>query len=282
MENRDKPIPGKKLKSVQEIIELSKNSRTILFASIKNLPASQFQEISKKLRGKAVVKVPKKSIMIRSLDSSKEEGFVKLKELLKEDIAILFSDLDTYDLASELVDIRSPAKAKKGQIAPDDIMVEEGPTELLPGPAVSELGAVGIQIMIDKGKIHIKNSKVISKKGDVITGPVANVLSKLDIKPFTVGFEPLVAYDAKDKKIYLNISIDKEGTLNELKISFRKALSFTVEVGYYCEDTIKLIIQKVGREELAIVSLSLKENITEEKVEEYNTPETKEESGEEN
>ena len=55
-----------------------------------------------------------------------------------------------------------------------------------------------------------------------------------------------------------------------------------MDIGYICEETIKLMITKAGREELAIVSLSLKENITEEKVEEYNTPETKEESGEEN
>src|SRR3989338_11061320 len=99
MENRDKPIPGKKLKSVQEIIELSKNSRTILLASIKNLPASQFQEISKKLRGKAIVKVPKKNIAIRAFNSVKEDKIKELNIQLIEDVAILFSDIEGFELA---------------------------------------------------------------------------------------------------------------------------------------------------------------------------------------
>ena len=49
-----------KKKLVGNLIDLIKNKKTILIASIKNIPASQFQEIGKKLRGKAVVKVPKR------------------------------------------------------------------------------------------------------------------------------------------------------------------------------------------------------------------------------
>ena len=50
-------IPEYKLKAVKELAELIKTKRTALIASIKDLPASQFQEIGKKLRGKAIVKV---------------------------------------------------------------------------------------------------------------------------------------------------------------------------------------------------------------------------------
>src|SRR3989338_11683680 len=254
--HREKSIPKKKLKAVEELSELAGTKKTIMIASIKNLPASQFQEITKKLRGKAIVKVHKKNIILRAIDAVNDKDIVKLKEQLKEDTAILFSDLDAFELASDLIDARSPAKAKKGQEAPFDIEVQAGPTDLIPGPAVSELGALGIAIMIDKGKINIKETKVIVKKGEKISGPAADVMTKLDIKPFLVGFEPLVAFDTKDKKLYLEIKVDKEGVLNELKISFGKALPFAVKIGYICEDTIKLIIQKVGREEFAIRNLS--------------------------
>lgn len=254
--HREKPIPKKKLKAVEELSELAGTKKTIMIASIKNLPASQFQEITKKLRGKAIVKVPKKNIILRAIDAVNDEDIVKLKEHLKEDTAILFSDLDAFELASDLIDARSPAKAKKGQEAPSDIEVQAGPTDLIPGPAVSELGALGIAIMIDKGKINIKETKIIVRKGEKISAQAADVMTKLDIKPFLVGFEPLAAFDTKDKKLYLEIKVDREGTLNELKISFGKALSFAVEIGYYCEDTIKLIIQKVGREELALEKIA--------------------------
>ncbi|PIN89675.1 50S ribosomal protein L10 [Candidatus Pacearchaeota archaeon CG10_big_fil_rev_8_21_14_0_10_32_14] len=253
---REKPIPTKKLNSSKELSDLSKNKRTILLASIKNLPASQFQEISKKLRGKAIVKVPKKNIAIRAFNSVKEDKMKELNMQIIEDVAILFSDMEGFELAGELMSARSPAKAKKGQIAPENIEVEKGPTDLLPGPAVSELGALGIPIMIDKGKIAIKENKLIVKKGEAISQAAADVMGKLDIKPFTAGFEPLVIYDTIEKKIYVNIKINKEETLNELKYAFGKSLPFALEIGYVCEDTIKLMIVKAGREELALLSLS--------------------------
>ena len=62
---RHNPIPERKIKDVKEISELVKNKKTVLIASIKNLPASQYQEIGKKLRGKAIIKVPKKNILFR-------------------------------------------------------------------------------------------------------------------------------------------------------------------------------------------------------------------------
>ena len=46
-------VSKKKIQSVKELSELLKGNRTRLIASIKNIPASQFQEISKKLRRKS-------------------------------------------------------------------------------------------------------------------------------------------------------------------------------------------------------------------------------------
>jgi len=244
-----------KKETVKELTDLIKKKRTILVASIKNIPASQFQEIVKKLRGKAIVKVPKKNLIYRALDNSGEEVAKKMKEQIKDSVAILFSDMDCFELSGELIKNKSPAKAKAGQEAPEDIEIQAGPTDLVPGPAISELGAVGIQILIDKGKIAIKESKVVAKKGEKISSPVAAVMNKLDIKPFTVGFIPLVGYDANEKKLYLDIKIDREGTLKELKTSFGKALAFAVEIGYASKDTITFLIGKAGRQEKAIEGL---------------------------
>lgn len=240
------PIPKYKLDTVKELAELVKTKKTILVASIKNIPASQFQEIGKKLRSKAIVKVPKKSLIFRALDSSADEEIKKLREKIDDSFAILFSDLDSFELASELEESKSPAKAKPGQEAPEDIEIPEGPTDLIPGPAISELGALGIQIKIEKGKIHIKEAKVIAKKGAKISQGAADLMSKLDIKPFSVGFIPLCAFDTKEGKLYLNIKIDKEATVEKLKTSFGKVLGFAVGIGYTSEDTIKLLIGKAN------------------------------------
>lgn len=248
-------IPEYKKKTVNELINLIDKNRTILFASIKNLPASQFQEIGKKLRGKAIVKVPKKNLILRALDHSKNVEVKKLKDHIEDSIAILFSDLDSYDLAVELLKNKSPTKAKPGQEAPEDIEIQAGPTDLPPGPAISELSSIGLQVQIEGGKITIKESRVIVKAGKKITQNVADVMSKLNIKPFSTGFIPLTAFDTKENKLYLGIKIDTKKTLEDLKIVFRKSLAFAVEIGYVCTDTIKVMIQKAGRQEKALDKL---------------------------
>ncbi|MCD4728103.1 MAG: 50S ribosomal protein L10 [Pirellulales bacterium] len=255
----NKKVPERKLKAVEEFKNLANTKKTILIASIKNLPASQFQEISKKLRGKAVVKVPKKSISLRAIEAVEKDSVKKIKENIDKDIAILFSDLDAFELDGELINNRSAAKAKPGQEAPEDIEVQEGPTDLVPGPAVSELGALGIQIKIENGKIKINANKIIAKQGEKISQGAADLMSKLDIKPFEVGFEPLVALDTQSGTLYTDIKIDREGTLEELKVAFGKALPFAVEIGYICEDTIKFLISKAGMHEKALDGLGEKE-----------------------
>jgi len=265
--NKKAHVSEAKLKKVSELSELIKKSKTILVASIKNLPGSQFQEIVKKLRGKAEVKVPKKNLIFRAIDASSSENkeIEKLKEKIDESVAILFSDLDSFELSLELVKNKRPAKAKPGQLAPEDIEIPEGPTELVPGPAITELGALGIPIQIDKGKIHIKQAKVIAKEGEEISKQAADLMSKLNIKPFSIGFVPICAFDNEEKKLYIDIKIDVEQTLKDLKNAFGKALPFAVEIGYTNDETITFMIGKARRNEKVIESLLGKEEIVEEK-----------------
>ncbi len=248
-------VSEEKKKVVKELTDLIKKKRTLLIVSIKNIPTSQFQEITKKLRDKAIVKVPKKNLIIRALKFSEDENMKKIEEQVKENVALLFSDIDCFELAAELVKNKNPTKAKPGQEAPEDIEIPAGPTELVPGPAISELGALGIQIQIDKGKISIKEPKIVAKKGSKISAGAADVLSKLDIKPFSISLIPLAGYDSSEKKLYLDIQIDREKSVGDLKKAFGKALPFAVGIGYISSDTIKFIIQKAGRQEKAMESL---------------------------
>jgi len=246
---KSKHIPQSKINSVKELTELIKTKNTILIADISNIPGSQFQQIGKKLRGKAIVKVPKKNLFLRALEDSKKENAKKLKKFLSQPVALLFSDIDSYELAAELLKNKSPVKAKPGQTAPDDLEIPAGPTDLVPGPAISELGALGIQIQIQGGKIEIKAPKVVAKAGENISEGAAAMLSKLNILPFTIGFTPLSAYDSKADKFYTEIIIDSVGTLEKLKDSFARALSLAVQMGQFNSETVPMMIKKaVGQE----------------------------------
>jgi large subunit ribosomal protein L10 len=278
-------VSEEKKKLVIELSNLIKNKKTILIASIKDIPSSQYQEIVKKLRGKAIVKVPKKNIIFRALDSSGNEAIKKLRDHIKENIAILFSDIDAFELAAELISKKSPVKAKSGQESVKDIEIQEGPTDLIPGPAITELGVLGIQIKIEKGKIHIKEPKIIVKEGEKISAAAADIMNKFDIKPFSVGFIPLAAFDTKEGKLYLDIKIDKEKTLKDLKTAFGKALPFAVEIGYISDDTIKFMIKRAGAEGKALERLAPKEKVKEENVadaDESKDTQTPKENSEEN
>jgi ribosomal protein L10 len=248
-------VSESKKRLVTELKDLIKKKKTILIASIKNIPAAQFQSIGKKLRANAVIKVPKKNLIFRAIDESKDKELEKLKEKLESDFAILFSDQDSFDLALELIKNKNPAKAKAGQIALEDIEVPEGPTELVPGPAISELGALGIQVQIEKGKINIKQAKIIARKGEKISNKAADMMGKLDIKPFSIGFTPVCSFDNVGKKLYLEIKINREGTLNDLKTSFGKALPFAMGLGYISEDTIRPFLSKAASHEKRLIKI---------------------------
>lgn len=258
-------IPEYKKKIVAELTKLAETKKTILLASIKGIPASQYQEIVKSLRGIAIVKVPRKNLVEMALTNTKKEKMQELKEKVKKgnDFAILFSDLDAFELASELVKNKSPAKAKPGQEAPEDIEVPAGPTDLVPGPAISELGVLGIQIQIDKGKINIKEPKVIAKKGEKIKQNAADLMAKLDIKPFSIGLIPLIALDNKENKIYIDIHIDTDKALSDLKHAYGRALPFAVAIGYANDESIKFLIAKAGMQGKKLNSIVTGEPIEE-------------------
>ena len=248
-------VSEEKKKTVSELSKLILEKKTILIASIKNIPGSQFQEIVKKLRGKAIVKVPKKNLIFKAIDSSKNEELKQIKEKIKDSFALLFSDKDCFDLAIDLIKNKSPSKAKAGQIAPYDIEIPAGPTDLVPGPAISELGALGIQIQIENGKITIKSPKIVCKEGAKISRGAADMMNKLNIRPFSIGFIPLAGFDNSKKEFYAKIDIDPEKTLEELKQAYGKALPFAVQIGYTTPETITFLIGKAGRHEKAISSL---------------------------
>ena len=180
-----------KEKQVNELSEKIKNAKTLMIVSIKSLPSKQFQDIKKSIREQATIKVGKKNILIRAIRALKNDSLTKLETHINENCAFAISDIEGYELAGLISKNKTPVFAKAGQEAPEDIEVKEGPTELMPGPAISELGALGLQVAVEDGKISIKKSKIVINKGQTINAASASILQKLNIQPFTIGLEPI-------------------------------------------------------------------------------------------
>lgn len=257
-EKRKIHVSKEKIEAVKRIANEMKSNKCIMLVSIKGLPASQLQKIKKDLRGKANVSVAKKSIIMRAIDDSGVAELAKLKEYVKEDSALLFSNDESFGLAGWLTENRNPIAAKEGQIAENDITVEEGPTDLVPGPVISELGALGLQIMVEDGKITIRKSKVAVKKGEKVNANAASIFQKLGIKPFMIGVTPMAFYDSSSKKVFADVKIDKKKMLEDLVYSYSRAFAFAVSRAYTSKETIGMILAKANAHANALNKLQNK------------------------
>jgi large subunit ribosomal protein L10 len=253
-----------KKKTVKELVDLM-NRKTILVASIKNLPCALYQQIKKKLKEKAEVKVAKKNLFSLAVEKSKKENLTQLLEFVDDSYAILFSDDDAFELSSFLSDNKTPSKAKPGQVANDDIVIEPGATDLVPGPDISALSAVGLQVKVEAGKLAIQKQKVLVKAGETVTPQIASILGKLGLTPFSCGLDPLVAYS--EGKVYTSIKINKHEILEGVLNDYSRALAFAVSLNYPTKETIPFILGKAGLHEKAINSL-IKNDVQEIKSEE--------------
>ena len=258
-------VPESKIKLVKETAKLIESKNTLMLASIKGLPAKNFQQIKKSLSEEAEIKILKKRALIRAIEASKKDKIKEIIKYVKEDLAVIISNTDPFDLSEKLSKNKSPIKAKVGQISNKDIEVEAGPTDIPAGPAVSELGSLGLTVQIKSGKIEIMQSKVIVQKGKEINGAAVSVMSKLSIMPFSVGFVPIVAYDSKSNSVLKEIEINKESTINSLKEIFTKSKSLALNIGYICKETIPILIIKAASHEKVILSIFTKENLEGEK-----------------
>lgn len=278
-------IPKYKIEEIKELAGLIDSHKTLLLASINSLPARNFQKIKKKLSGKTIVKVIKKRVLTRAMENSKKESIKELEKYLKEDIAVLISNLDAFELAGILMNSKSPVKAKTGQISDVNIEIEAGVTEIPAGPAVSEFGNAGVQVKVTNGKIEVIKSKIVVPIGGEVKEGVASLLGKLDITPFSVGFIPIIAFDSESGKIYTTLTMDKGEVLTEMKISYAKSRSMAVSLGYISKDIIGLLLSKAAAHERALSS-HIKdeplEKVPKEEDKEEKTEETTEEKAEEN
>ncbi len=252
MKTSNAHVSEKKKQVVKDIASLL-SKKTILICSIKNLKSAQFQDIKKKLRSKGVVKVAKKSLIDFALEHAKNEEFKALVPHITSDYALIFSDEDAFILSGILADNKTPAKAREGQIATEDIWVKAGPTSLAPGPDISALSAVGLQPKVEGGKIAIAKDTKFIKAGEAINSQKVSILAKLEITPFEIGLEPIAAFS--NGKVYVGIKIDKKGTLEDLLQKYSKGLAFAVSLNFVTKESLQFILGKAALHENALNAL---------------------------
>lgn len=234
-----------------EVSKLAEKYPVVAIASLKGFPANLFSQVRKKLAGKAVVKVSKVRVIKKAIESSKI-GKSKLQDKAEESIAIIGTSMNPFELYAYLKKNKGSVPAKMGQLAEADIKIPAMDTGLPPGPALSELKAAGLQAKITGATIAIAEDKIVTKKGEAVTKSVADVLNKLNIKPFKVGLNLLAVYENGEVFAPEVLDIDEDKVIADFIFGFQSAVNLSVEAEIFNDVSTKLLVQKAFKRMKAV------------------------------
>ncbi|MBI2005581.1 MAG: 50S ribosomal protein L10 [Candidatus Aenigmarchaeota archaeon] len=233
----------KKENELNELKKLFTDYKVICLVDMLKMPTKEMQLIKKSLGNRALVKISKKSLIEISM---KETGKDLIGHIPKQP-AIVFTDLEPFAFFKEVNGMRFKTYAKEGYVVGNDVIVNPGPTELLPGPAISELQKVGIIAGVEGGKIAVKKTSTILRKGQPVTKEIAGVLRKLKMQTAEIKLNVWVIFDGMlyDKTTLELVEIYPQ----ELKIAFNQALNLSVAIDYPTKESIKYLLMKAYQRE---------------------------------
>jgi large subunit ribosomal protein L10 len=240
-------LPAWKKDEVAEIKKNAKQFTLIGLVDMYGIPAQQVQQIRRNLRGKAVIKVTRNTLIKHAFEDMGAE--VKgLSKYISGHSAIIFTNDNPFKLYKQLEKTKTKMAAKPGEKAPEDIVIEKGPTNFKPGPIVGELQQAGIPAAIEGGKVKIRETKTVVKKGAVISSKLADVLAKLEIRPMDVGLILQVAF--YENSIYEPsiLAVDEAAILGQIQLAGVQAFNLSVNAMIPTKETMAPILTKAVRE----------------------------------
>lgn len=223
-------------------------SKMIGLVNVEGVGAKQLGGIRDNLRGSAVIKMARNTLMIRALEESNKKGIKDLINYVSGPVAFVFSDQDPFVLSKFLRENKAAAPAKGGQVAPKDIIVPAMNTGVAPGPFISELAGLKIPSRVKGGVIHITDDTVAVKAGDVISNAMAMMLTRLGIEPMELQLRLIAAYTDGEVLTQSSYEINLEDLFKEVILGHQLAINLSINTGFPTEETIPLIIAKADME----------------------------------
>jgi large subunit ribosomal protein L10 len=253
----ERKIQPKKKEALQKIEKIMGEYEVIAAADLRGVRSTQIQEIRKTMRGKAKMLVTKNTIFKKASQQleSKKKSISEFAESISGPIALLFTDMNPYELILFLNRNKVKAPAKGGDIASGEIIITAGNTGLPPGPIISEFGDVKIPTKIESGSIWISR--------DTISTRLASVLARLGMKPMEAGLSIIGAYEKGTILAHETLKLDLAEYRQNFVKSFNQALVLAIEASYLTPESTPPIIGKAWRQAQALAVKS-----------EYVTPET--------
>ncbi|NAZ26231.1 MAG: 50S ribosomal protein L10, partial [Nanoarchaeota archaeon] len=202
-------VSQQKILYVNDLYSKLSNSKIIGIANIMDIPTDSLQVIRKKLKGMNIdVKVVKKNLFIKALEKINDPNIKKMIDIIEENkrITVLLilpkEEINPFLLNKILEENKSYRSAKEGDILEEDVIIKAGPTNLTPGPVLTELKKYNIKTKVENGKIVITEDALVAKKGQKVDGGLVSLLQKFNITPIPVKIKLLLVYDGKTLYTY--------------------------------------------------------------------------------
>src|ERR671921_1566909 len=244
-----KHYPKKKRLMYEELQQLPRQYSVIALSKMTKVRATQLMTIRKKFRNDIKIKIIKDKVAIRAFE--KVNGIAGLENLSKQlegQCALIFTDINPFKLNLIFAQNKVFLPAKGGDIATKEIVVPSGNTGITPGPVLSEFKTANVPTKIDQGTIWVSKDTLVAKPGDVISTPLASLLSKLNVQPIEAGISVSFAIaeglQFQEQDLKLNLDEYKE----ELARSFSQALALATEAGYMTPETVTPLLVKAHQQ----------------------------------
>lgn len=250
-----KHYPKKKRLMYEELQRLPAEHNVIALSKMSKVRAAQLMMIRKKFRNDIKIKIIKNKVAIRAFEKVKGvSGIENLSEQLEDQCALIFTNINPFKLNLIFAQNKVFLPAKGGDIATKEIFVPSGNTGITPGPVLSEFKTANVPTKIDQGTIWVSKDTLVAKPGDVISTPLASLLSKLNVKPIEAGisvnFAIAEGLQFREQDLMLNLDEYKE----ELVRSFEQALALATETGYMTPETVKPLLVKAQQQARSLVA----------------------------
>jgi large subunit ribosomal protein L10 len=242
----------KKEATVDKVANLAKKYPVLAITGLSKVRGTELMAVRKALRGKAEVLVVKNTLAERGLVKAGIKNAEQLLAQLRGQNAMIFSTYDPFKLFLTLDKSKVYLPARAGDVAPEDIIVPTGNTNLPAGPVLSEFREAGIPTKIESGSIWVNKDSVAAKKGSVITPKLASLFSKLNIKPIKAGVTIALAYE--NGLVYAGdlVAIDLEKYRQNLVEAYTSSRGLAIVIGYVTKETAPEIIAKAYREAMSL------------------------------
>jgi large subunit ribosomal protein L10 len=250
----DSKVAPWKRDRVSELAEIINSDGVVGIVDIGGVPAGNMLNMRSDLRGKLTMTMAKKTLIKLAWEQS-GRSLDELDTLFDNAVqpAIVHTNaLNSFELFSELEKTRQGRAAKEGELAPMDIVVEQGPTSFGPGPIVGEFNAVGIPAKIDRGKVAIQKTSTVVIQGEAISADLGIMLAKLDIFPIEIGL--ILTGAIEDDFLFLAsaLNLDFEKFEADLIQATSGAFNLACNVTWFSSTTMPTLLSKASGEALSV------------------------------